>query len=157
MHSVCQFVSSMCCLSKNLMSFKTLCGKFLHETDSVHCSDNSKIILFFQLKGEGRKRKGETHHPEKSCGPCIVCNKTSFRYYFHLVDRSDDTQLIDFFKAKKEDISDFDCICNTREERFKSQCNYKYIPKNNGSDTFRDINQSRTNGPINAHLTIAQV
>ena len=47
-------------------------------------------------------------HSGKTCGPCVICNRLSFRHYFHLLDRANNTEcfiVIIFKEAKRKTIN----------------------------------------------------
>ena len=78
------------------------------------------IVMYFKLDGgvRGRKRKGDSHHPGKDCGPCVVCGKSENRY-FHLIDRQEQESLLQHFQKLLPGINLTDCICRTCETSFK--------------------------------------
>ena len=102
MLSVIQYVSSSCGLAKQTVFFKTVSCKCLSENETINCTECSNIILFFKMVGGGRKHKGAICHPGKSCCPCAICKKESFRYYFHLFDRRSNIELVQYFKDKRK-------------------------------------------------------
>ena len=112
-------------VSESSIFLKTLSGTYINKNDSINSTETCNLKVFIKIVGGMRKRKGSQIHPDKECGPCCLCNKTSFRYYFHLISRQDNHDLLNYFKEQKPDIEDTDCICNTCEETFKRSLKQK--------------------------------
>ena len=116
-------------VSESNMFLKSLSGMYISKNDEINASEICNLIVFIKVVG-GMKRKGSQIHPDKEYGPCCVCFKKSFRYYFHLSSRKNNPELLNYFKDKKTDIEDTDCICNTCEEAFKRNLKQQSCKKN---------------------------
>ena len=123
MSAIFRFVSEKTGISIHNMYFKKISGKHV-EKKSFLGPDTQSLVMYFKLMGGGRRKKGDDHHPGKTCGPCVICGKSSNRY-FHLVDRLNNESLQDHFRSLLPGISNNDCICKPCETNFKNKSKAK--------------------------------
>ena len=121
--AIYRFVSERTGVAVRNMYFKNLSGQYI-EKQSYLSPDTENLIMYFKLRGGGRRKKGDMHHPGTECGPCIVCGKSGNRY-FHLIDRQGNEAMLDYFKSLLPGISNNDCICKSCETSFKNKSKAK--------------------------------
>ena len=128
MSAVYNFVSDKTGVSSRNLYFRKVSGQYI-DKQSWLTRDIEHIVMYFKLDGgvRGRKRKGDSHHPGKECGPCVVCGKSENRY-FHLIDRQEQESLLQHFQKLLPGINLTDCICRTCETSFKNQ-NYMSVKR----------------------------
>ena len=134
MSAIYNFVSEKTGVSSRNLYFRKISGQYIDKKSWI-TREIQNIVMFFKLDGgvRGRKRKGDSHHPGKECGPCVVCGKSENRY-FHLIDRQDQESLQQYFHDLHPGINVTDCVCRICESGFKNK-NYMSVKRSKTEPT----------------------